>query len=598
MQVLPPTDQAPRDSNAPIEEIKRLELQRQNLIDELKLRNKLLQYYQEAAFHKAQFSSSWSSFTRFLRGKQWPDRRPTYKVSAVLNFLLENIERKNALLTDTKPIPQVTPTADKFQDTADILNIICRHIFQSSQFDQSMVTLVDFSQVLGSGFTGTLWQKDEFTGRGDVYINSYDPRAVYFDPLVLQSYHLHMGEYVIVEDVWPVERARDEFPERADQIKADPGLDLITHTDEGQTFQKLVEKRLGQKGGPSSSAVPRTYIREYYLRDRQRDSNKKFVFTKGCRKVTMAGSCIVDDGPNPYNDGMFPIDMYSWHIDYDTAWGWGDVELLKNPQEIQNKLLSLIVENLMLMSNAIWIGDSDALDKKQWDQLNNAPGKIIKKRPGRELRREQGVAIPPHVFEAVRYIESSDEKISGLVDVMRGIRTGQVSSGVGIESLQFMAQALIRLRARALESMQARIGRKLISRVFQFYDTERIMKFIEANERDDETPSKVYSTELIKPINERRFDAWSDVVFRIEPGSSLAIAKQQKEIRAFRLRELEVIDDRALLEDIEYPHREAVMKRVEQKRQDAANQELAAQQGQAGGGQFPNQEGGSPAGRF
>ena len=93
-------------------------------LKELKYVRKLLNLHMEAQVFKEQLTTNWDSYIKFVRGQQWPRRRPKYKVSAVLNFMLENVERKTALLTDAKPIPNVTPRNDKDQNTANILNAL------------------------------------------------------------------------------------------------------------------------------------------------------------------------------------------------------------------------------------------------------------------------------------------------------------------------------------------------------------------------------------------------------------------------------------------------------------------------------------------
>ena len=123
---------------------------------EQKYRLKLMRIYNESSVHKEIIAKDWNSYVSFLRGTtQWPSRRPSYKVNALINFMVENIERKTALLTDSKPIPKVTPRSDKFQDTADILNELIGMIFEDSSFGQTTADLIETTQVFGSGFIGT-----------------------------------------------------------------------------------------------------------------------------------------------------------------------------------------------------------------------------------------------------------------------------------------------------------------------------------------------------------------------------------------------------------------------------------------------------------
>jgi hypothetical protein len=487
---------------------------------------------------------------------------------------------------------------DQAQGTADILNTLLSMIFESSDYTQARSELVENAQVFGLGSLGTLYNPDADAGRGDIDVVSFDPRALYFDPLVRKSYLLAEGEYVIIEDVWSLEKARDVFPKRADMYKPNAGLSrFISQRDDGffANIRNRVFKPREEK--ISVSEVPRVYVREFWLRDRSKNSSGAYRFDNASRKVVLVGDIIADDGPNPYNDGEFPVDLFGWHTDFDTAWSWGDVELLKNPQELMNKIIATVLENIALMSNAIWIGDQDALTKEEWIRLNNAPGSYVKKRPGRELRREPGVPLPNYVLDTLGKLEMSGEKITGMVDVVRGISSGQVSSGVGLESLQMMAQALIRLRARALEAVHERVGRKLISRVFQYYQPDKIFEVLRETNQIDQAEIEPIISELLKPVSKRKSEAYTDIAFSIEPWSSLGLAQSQRRIESMRLYELKAIDDEALLDDLEYPHRTEVLKRMHAKRE----AEQTPETGQAPGGtvsQFPHQAGASPQGRF
>jgi hypothetical protein len=65
-----------------------------------------------------------------------------------------------------------------------------------------------------------------------------------------------------------------------------------------------------------------------------------------------------------------------------------------------------------------------------------------------------------------------------------------------------------------------------------------------------------------------------------------------------QLHKLGIIDDQAVLDDLEYPHREKVLKRVRAKRQREDDKEIPPRLSPGSqGSQFPNQTGGSPAGR-
>ena len=132
------------DEQSKIEDFQKLQIIKREaeLEAETRFRQKLLNLYAEASAHKEKQTQRWREYIDLLRGKQWPLRRPSYKVSAVVNFMIENIERKTALLTDTKPIPKVRARSDAAQDTADILNVLLSMIFESSHYSQARADVV------------------------------------------------------------------------------------------------------------------------------------------------------------------------------------------------------------------------------------------------------------------------------------------------------------------------------------------------------------------------------------------------------------------------------------------------------------------------
>jgi len=104
-------------------------------------------------------------------------------------------------------------------------------------------------------------------------------------------------------------------------------------------------------------------------------------------------------------------------------------------------------------------------------------------------------------------------------------------------SLQVASQAIVRLRARSFEQFLSRIGQKLISRIFQFYTTDRVIKILgpDGNIRQYEWVRK----QIMDPIQryyegdyrQKLHSAFRDLQFKVVEGSSLAMNKIQKVIQ-------------------------------------------------------------------
>jgi len=273
----------------------------------------------------------------------------------------------------------------------------------------------------------------------------------------------------------------------------------------------------------------------------------------------------VHDDANPYWDGVHPYDMMDWYVDVDTPWGLSEISALKNPQTLYNKIIEVLIENGMLMNNGMWIADYNAFDVDGWKQLTNIPGGIIKKRPGTEVRRDAPAGLPPSLMQLATYLENFIEKEPGIHE-LTGKKPGQVQSGLGVEAMQQMAAAMIRIKSRALESLLQRVGQKFISRVIQFFTTDRILYGIGPSGDFKEYLfvrkhfHEALSAEALK-------DAHRDFRFRVIPGSSLSMTKTQKGLLAAELMKIGAVDDQAVLEAIEFPNWKEVLERTKMKQQ-------------------------------
>lgn len=109
-----------------------------------------------------------------------------------------------------------------------------------------------------------------------------------------------------------------------------------------------------------------------------------------------------------------------------------------------------------------------------------------------------------------------------------------------MEGLQFSRQTLVRSVARRLETMLERIGQKLISRIFQFYNADKVL-FQLGSSRE----WIAYTFERQRLLEDDSGDArsvedrqvmWRDFKFMVVPHSSLAMTRVQRVMAALQLR--------------------------------------------------------------
>ena len=547
-----------------------------------------MDYYKDNVIAK-----EWDDIPDFYSGKtHWGKYRPTHKVSPVLNFLRQAIERKTSLMTDSKPFVDILPYNDKLQDVAEALVEIIASKWSEQTLDMTLTDIIFYSELFGTAGINTLFDKTLKNGEGDITMQCIDPRNLNFDPMVTSSQYLKEAEYIRIEQVRSTSLLKYVY--KNDGIKPDAPMGILGLRRKSTRRGRIVRKVISSV--KKDSAIGRSLVREYWLQDRVLVKGK--LKYPGGRHIIVAGDQIVVDGPNPYWDGIFPIDILDWHRNPDSAWGDGEILDLKKLQQLLNKLVAIVIENGMLMSNSIWIGDLNALEPDQWDDLDNIPGLKVKKKPGSDLRREPGAALPSGIFNLISYLEGAIEKLSGNTEVVQGKSPGEVKSGVAIEALQAAAMAIIRLKARSVEALLERVGQKFIARIFQYETEDRLMWRLKSGQDYEKF---MFFKKMLrdKKLFKSPKDAWKDFLFKVRPGSSLNMNNWQKSMIAMQMYQAQpkpLIDRQGVLETMDWPGRSDIIARLEA--QEAAELEMAlVMQGMGGkGGVMPGRPGGSAPG--
>lgn len=523
--------------------------------------------YQEAKFAKEEVAKNYDRWLNHYRGQFWPSKRPDWRVSAVINHLAELIQREVAYLTDSRPVIRIVARNDHLQPVAEVLEDIIAALWEERNWQQKQQELLVLAAIFGAAFARCVWNPQLDDGRGDIDIVVGDPRVYLVDPFCLRANQLDEAEYIIHEYVVPKSVLDEQYPHLASRIKPTYGAD-----EEEKGFKHFLRKLLFGAEKEQKAIVPRCLVQEFWIKDRSRvelEDGQSVRKYPGGRHIVRVGHLILKDEPNPYIDERFPIDMFDWSFNPNNAWGISEVEYLHSLQEMYNKLMAIIVEHAILTCNAVWIGEEDALSPAAWTRLTNKPGAIVRVRPGKTLHRDPPPPLPAYIQNAVQYLENQMQVLSGMTDVMRGER-GALTSGVAIESLQVASQAIIRLRARSFEQFLSRIGQKLISRIFQFYTTDRVIKILgpDGNIRQYEWVRKQIMDPILKyyhgDYRQKLHSAFRDLQFKVVEGSSLAMNKIQKVMMAITFYRMGVIDEKALLEIAEWPHREEILERKAQ----------------------------------
>jgi len=490
----------------------------------------------EAESSRREIQKSWEENIRQVRGDQWRLQRSPYFLA---NIIKNQVRRKVASLTEGKlqfHVGALRPDLDK---ASQIIYQTIKSVLDRSSIEDVNWRLGQFAMTLGSAFVGSSY--DSTTN--EIGVPFIDPRRVWLDPGLSSPEEMDQAQYVRIDTVLPLADIRRRFPGRGLLVKPSDRYSSYVEgslrsktTILGSVLQAM--PRPYRPGTPTKAGpIPRAELREYWVRDPQINDDGSLKFPGG-RHLIRSGSVLLLDEANPYWDGGWPIDMLVWDIEYDQAWGQDEVQDLRRIQEAINRSGDAWILNLLLGSNFKIIADSDALDPDQWEKLDSEAGLIIRKRPNRSLEYQAPVAPSDVIPGALSGLIQLTDLLTGNVD--RGGADSPARASSALEGLQLAKQTLIRAVARRMETMWERMGQKLISRVFQFYTSDKVL-YQQGPSR--EWVSYTFERQKLlmddkgrtRPAEERQ-QMFKDFKFMVTPGSSLAQTRIQRTMAALQLR--------------------------------------------------------------
>jgi hypothetical protein len=586
--------------------------------------------FSKARRHRSKYDSQWLSRYKMFRGKQWTEKRPSYRHSEVVNMIFEAIQSQVPILTDSRPRFEFLPQEPSDVEVAQILSEVAEHDWESGNWLFKLTDNIYDANFYGTALGSMEWDPDAKDGLGSICFEADDVFYAFPDPEARGLKHKERCRFFLYAEPRDLDALKAKYPEKAKHMRSDL-LDFLQgdKTELGdeirfrspvddrtliQTQESLTDAEHAKALEITCYAFPND-IDEVELskensaagleQGAEGEKALKLKYPKG-RKIVIAGGVLVFDGENPYDDGEFP---YARLVNYSLPrefWGISEVEQLESPQKIYNKLISFALDVATLMGNPIWVVDNNS--GVDTDNLFNAPGLIVEKNPNSVVERQEGVQLQPFILDLAERIRLKINDIHGAQESSRGAKPEGVTAASAIMALQEAAQQRLRLKSRNIDAYLQDLGQRYKSRVFQFYTSPRMIRLtkngaaeryfrfhVEPVEGAYGGVSRKVSVREFVPteaggfaesLESREYITQGDFDVRVSTGSSLPFIKEQKANLGFQLFDREAIDEEELLKSVEYPNYQQVLARVQQKKAQMALAEAQAS-GEIPSGQAP-----------
>lgn len=547
-----------------------------------------------------------------VRGKQW-------KGNDIPNFLYNVIgsalEDKTGKLSESKPKINILASREGLGPASEVIKKCVSSLWDKRSVEYKTERIGYWGAVSGVSFVATPYNHRLENGTGDIDFVIKDPRSCVVDPSVVSPEDMDNGEYVIMEDCLPLDYIRSEYFGRGALVEADERSSGFERPGEKSALAKVrgaALRAFGKKKSAAVSAIPRAIIKEYYIKDRRlsieddgavpicETITKYNIEPKsepfpGGRRIIRAGEIILEDGWNPFWDGAPPVDVLSWKISLDSIWGPDEIEGVRRMQEAVNRLGDAYVKSAILNSVVRVVADYGALSPEERNKLSNEAGQIIETAPGRKLEYMVPTLLPIDVVNFVNQLHDWIRQKIGVSIPPTQKSLPSIATGPALDTLQLMVESPIRTAARRIEEFYTRIGQKLVSRVLQYYTSDRIIHLVGMDNKWVEFEYKRKEI-LMKADGSPRSESdlrkfYKDFRFTIEPGSSLAIAKAQKAMMLFQLSQAGMAAPYRVLDELGFSNPKEMMAEAQAAKQAGMIPDPAAQNGKGSGSQSLGQNG-------
>lgn len=511
----------------------------------------------------------------FLLGKQWSEKRPTYKSSPVSNRVWSNLIQLVSYLTDIRPSFEVKASNKLYDGHCEVLNKLTKSWFYNQDIDMTLAQIIIHAATT-IGYGRLVWNPDLQGGIGDMELKALGPTDLI---PIRPAHNLQGSRGVVYHTIKELSWFRDKFPIMGNAVQADNQLSRYSKTSKpggaiGRAWEVVgpAMRRIFSAAATAvtESTLPLARLREFWIRDEQRNTSNATVYVGDLKKgygykvepgeklyprgrlIVMGGSIILYDGPNPFWHGQFPFAALKLN---QVPWSWLGISEFRNQiplQESMNNILAGILDSVKRAVNPPLLAPSNAFGdavKKNIDP--NMPNAMIYYNPNTIAPPQyaQSASLPGFVFETMLYFQRELDSQSGFLDLQGLTRRGIIPAGDTIEQLKQNQQTMVRLKVRYIEGFFKEIGNMFVANAFQFYSMKRRIHMLGSDgltwEDFDFEPGTMVPDTSSPEIFFRNFG------FYVAPGSLLDANRVQKAMLMLQLRRMGDMDLKNLLESLD-----------------------------------------------
>lgn len=434
------------------------------------------------------------------------DKRAKWRSNTVHNKHFENIETIVPNMTEKIPEP-TTAIPGNSENAYEYARIVEKALLAWHRRDQMQMkseSIIRHMELYRDAFVMPGFD-ETLSKQGEITATLLHPDNIRIDP---NWTYFEQGDYFFVHFQRSLHWAIDRWPDKKEEISKEIGVEKMIDTIDNDygVSSKKAENLLDIKQcwhwrlTDGKMRIWRsTYVKEVLLDDEinpfwdedghldpEVEMKMAADIQKASEAAILAGQPLNESDiaqlRAPYEKQRkylnflekerLPLVQYPTYFESNQTYSiTSKIEQTHYLQQSLNKTEQQIDENKNSMANGQWIVDRGAgVDTKK---LTNAPGLIVEKNDGKEVRRESGVPLPSYVMEYKQDMAASIDNIYGSNNILKGQNPGSNVPARTSILLERNQKGRLALMSRHFEMGMEDLYKWVVHLMKLFYDEER-----------------------------------------------------------------------------------------------------------------------------
>ena len=391
-------------------------------------------------------------------------------------WTINSLLNKHADIMDSLPKPNVLPREADDEIEAQMLTSIIPSILEQNDYEQVYRNMAWDICIDGAAITGVFWDSSKHDGMGDIRISNIDIHNLFWKPGIndLQDsdkvYYVSLVDTDVVKHRWP--ELKDKVgPQDTgmitkyihdDNIDTSNCVEVIEMYYKKSVMEPVYMDGVDEEGQPVQvkiHEVPRTVLHYAII------VGDQIAFCSENEKGYESGF---------YDHGQYPFVIRRLFPIKDSPWGFGYLDIMKNPQKDIDKLDQAIIKNALLKAKPrYWVRKSANINLDDFADWSREMVEVAAGELSASVQQIQVDTVPPAAMQHHASKVEELKETSGNRDFSQGSTASGVTAASAIAALQEAGSKLSRDVNKELYRGAREEYYLVIELIRQFYTEER-----------------------------------------------------------------------------------------------------------------------------